>query len=302
MRTTLHVRAAAAALAAVALLFCLVTPATAGDTATSSGYASAPGHAAVGTAQTPFEVFQFNLCNSGHADCYEDGASIQPAANLITFLPSYVVTLNEICEDDLDVLFDAFMTGWQRRSTVAFHGFWLFKPVEVRGGGSAVQCTNGERYGIAVMGYVPTSQWNGLQYRAEAFDSALQEPDDEWRVWACAYPTGNYIACVTHLTNDSDETAFNQCNDLTHTTIPEILWDAWGRRRTTIGGDFNLVYLPGYVWNVQDCVPSGWFRKGDGDVQHVMASDHYSPAGDPIVLDMGDTTDHPALLVQMTTG
>lgn len=303
MRTKLHVRAVAAALAAVALIVCMVTPATAttSDTGTSSGFASAQGTAVAPAAASPFEVFQFNLCNSGHAECYEDGTSIPAAVNLIKFLPPYTLTLNEICEDDVQVLFNAFMTGWQRRSTVAYYGFWLFKPVERPGGDSAVTCTNDERYGIAVMGYVPSSRWQGLQTRSAAYDGVLQDPGDEWRVWACAYPTGNYVACVTHLTNGNDENAFWQCNDLLFSTIPS-LWDDWGERRTTLGGDFNLEYLPGYDWNIQNCVPSGWFRKGDGEVQHVMASSHYAPNGDQIVLDMGGTTDHPALLVQMTTG
>jgi hypothetical protein len=50
--------------------------------------------------------------------------------------------------------------------------------------------------------------------------------------------------------------------------------------------------------DVQDCVPGGWFRKGDGNVQHVMHTDDFT-------FDFTDKfgmehTDHPAWLVAAT--
>jgi hypothetical protein len=42
-----------------------------------------------------------------------------------------------------------------------------------------------------------------------------------------------------------------------------------------MGGDLNLKY-GGWPYDAQSCVPSGYFRKGDGDVQHIMATTDFT--------------------------
>jgi hypothetical protein len=41
-----------------------------------------------------------------------------------------------------------------------------------------------------------------------------------------------------------------------------------------IGGDLNMKYRGSP--NAQSCVPPGYFRKGDGDVQHIMATSDFA--------------------------
>jgi hypothetical protein len=68
-----------------------------------------------------------------------------------------------------------------------------------------------------------------------------------------------------------------------------------GELPTVVGGDFNLTF--GGSPDVQDCVPTGWYRKGDGDVQHVIATDSF--LFDSTEETSLEFTDHPAWLVRM---
>src|SRR5437773_6914471 len=54
-------------------------------------------------ADTPFVVLQMNLCNSGMAiaSCYTFGQSVTEAVQKIHEYPPELVTLQEICRDDL---------------------------------------------------------------------------------------------------------------------------------------------------------------------------------------------------------
>ena len=62
-------------------------------------------------------------------------------------------------------------------------------------------------------------------------------------------------------------------------------------------GDLNLEYSPGSPTNAQNCVPSGWFRKGDGDVQHVTARTLTFVSTQTYSM---SRTDHPAFVVNYT--
>jgi hypothetical protein len=62
-------------------------------------------------------------------------------------------------------------------------------------------------------------------------------------------------------------------------------------------GDLNLKYNPGSATNAQNCVPSGWFRKGDGDVQHVIARTLTFVSTQKYAM---YRTDHPAFVVNYT--
>jgi hypothetical protein len=60
--------------------------------------------------------------------------------------------------------------------------------------------------------------------------------------------------------------------------------------------DWNLKYKGSP--NAQDCVPGGFYRKGDGSLQHVIASDDFTFL-ETVVIDMKGTTDHPGLEVRL---
>jgi hypothetical protein len=142
-----------------------------------------------------------------------------------------------------------------------------------------------------LLGHVLAADWAGLNpyggiYQWQATNT------NEWRSWACGAALGNYVACATHLAKESGEAAIRQCNELLRTRVPAV-WNASGYRPTVVGGDFNLKY--GGSPNIQNCVPSGWYRKGDGDVQHWFIRNE-------LVFDfsreIGMTyTDHPGWLV-----
>ena len=67
-----------------------------------------------------------------------------------------------------------------------------------------------------------------------------------------------------------------------------------GDDATIVSGDFNLAET------IQDCVPPGFFREGDGAVQHVMASSADFDLVATDLIDMKGTTDHPGLLVGLS--
>jgi hypothetical protein len=58
-----------------------------------------------------------------------------------------------------------------------------------------------------------------------------------------------------------------------------------------VGGDFNLVDL-------ETCLPPGYASDSDGAVQFVVAATP-TGLGEPRLVGMADTTDHPALLVTL---
>ncbi len=241
---------------------------------------------------SPFSVLQLNLCNSGFASCYAGGQAVPEAARVIRTQRPDVVTLNEICQgDSAGALLAAMQRTWP-----ADRVFANFQPAWDRGRDAPYRCRNGQQYGIALMGHVAPANWAGVATRGGIYPT--QNPDrDEQRAWVCAYAIGNYYACATHLESGSGGTAKAQCRYLLGTAIPGVQAALGGAAPTVVGGDFNLAY--GGDPDVQDCVPSGWSRKGDGAVQHVLAT------GDFTVRSTRATplrhTDHPAWLVALQT-
>jgi hypothetical protein len=109
------------------------------------------------------------------------------------------------------------------------------------------------------------------------------------RVWACL-PAGSLSACTTHLSARTGSVALAQCK--------ELLGRAVGLPGpTVVSGDMNLRYQGSP--NVQDCNPAGFYRKGDGNVQHVFASTSLTFVSGTTI-SMSGTTDHPAWLVTVT--
>lgn len=236
-----------------------------------------------------FNALQLNLCNSGYAGCYADGQSIPEGVSLVTSRRPDLVTVNEICEDDVvTALFPAMAEAWPND-----YVFWVFAPAARRSSGGPVTCMNGQRYGIGLVGHVAADGWAGFEFEGERYEP--QDPDqDEMRAWACALATGNYYACVTHLANADHDAGFAQCSQLMSTIVPQYWGAHGGELPTIVGGDFNLTF--GGSPDVQDCVPTGWYRKGDGSVQHIIATDSF--AFDSTEETDLEFSDHPAWLVR----
>jgi hypothetical protein len=240
---------------------------------------------------SPFRALQLNLCNSGYAGCFQDGQSIAEGAGVIRQVVPDIVTLNEICEDDItSELLPAMHETWPDD-----YVFWVFAPAASRGSGGPVTCTDGQRYGIAILGHVAADIWAGFEFAGDRLSN--QSGDDEMRAWACASATDNYYACVTHLENDNGDVALLQCQELMNPIVPQFWGAHGGERPTVVGGDFNLSFNGNP--DVQDCVPPAWYRKGDGDVQHIMATDNLT--FDSSELLPMEQTDHDGWLVRMVT-
>ncbi|HTE49942.1 MAG TPA: hypothetical protein VK698_03660 [Kofleriaceae bacterium] len=237
-----------------------------------------------------FRALQMNLCDSGYAGCYADGQSIAEGYAVITDVLPDLVTLNEICEDDVSSqLFPAMAEAWPDD-----YVFWVFAPAGRRSSGGPVTCTDGQRYGIGILGHVPAASWTGFEFEGDRLSD--QDPDqDEMRAWACAYAAGSHYGCVTHLANGNSDVAMLQCQQVMNPIVPQFWGAHGGALPTVVGGDLNLSF--GGNPDVQDCVPPAWFRKGDDDVQHIMATDDFT--FDSTELIPMSFTDHDAWLVRL---
>lgn len=210
----------------------------------------------------PFWILQLNLCNSGVAKCYDGGASVPEGASVIRSTAPDVVTLNEICEPDVAQLASALSAAYAGSTVV-----WAFKAAQDRNSGTAYKCKNGTSYGIGLIAHVP-APYNGHQVFSGIY-AAQDTKSAEMRAWLCLSATGSYHACTTHLASTSGSVALSQCKDLMTNIVPAVR-AAGGSAPAVVGGDLNMKYRGSP--NAQDCVPGGFYRKGDGDVQHIMAS------------------------------
>ncbi|PRY44643.1 hypothetical protein CLV43_102208 [Umezawaea tangerina] len=241
-----------------------------------SASAVVPAHAA-----TAFKVLQMNLCNSGIAGCYQNGLAVGEAVTMIQNRQPDVVSVNEVCLSDLPALTAA--VGTSARYQFAF--------VRNRSTGSDYQCTAGRGAygsGIIVKEGIATSG-TGVY--------AAQDGGTEMRAWACALSAvRGFTACTTHLST-TGTTALAQCRELVPATVLSYDPTASPSTRHVVVGDLNLKYSPGSTTNAQNCVPSGWFRKGDGDVQHVVARTLAFVSTQTYTM---RRTDHPAFVVNYT--
>jgi endonuclease/exonuclease/phosphatase family metal-dependent hydrolase len=211
----------------------------------------------------PFWVLQMNLCNSGLAKCYDGGKSVPEAATAIQNSAPDVVTLNEICSGDLAPL-TATLAGVYTGSTVVS----AFKAATDRRTNAPYKCKNGQDYGIGLIVHIP-----GTDLGHQVFSGVYASQDTgsaEERAWVCIQATGSFYACTTHLASTSGSIALSQCQDLMNNIIPSVRTTGGGYAPTVIGGDLNMKFRGSP--NAQSCVPPGYFRKGDGDVQHIMAT------------------------------
>lgn len=234
----------------------------------------APGAAAA----TTVKVLQLNICHSGLVGCYTGNRVIDRAVSVINSTRPQVISVNEACAGDVEPL--RLAMGPARTVFVAAQ----------RRDGTPVTCTNGQPYGNAIMVVDAMAGTTGVSGRYVAQDSG-----NEMRVWACL-PAGRLTACTTHLSASSGSVALAQCKELMARAVGYA-----ATAPTVVAGDMNLRYR-GWPWpgpNVQDCNRSGFYRKGDGDVQHVFATTNLAfVSGTKISMD--GTTDHPAWLVTTT--
>ncbi|MGW4641859.1 endonuclease/exonuclease/phosphatase family protein [Sphaerisporangium sp. NPDC004334] len=240
-----------------------------------------PAGSTAARAATTFKVLQVNLCNSGYAGCYEGGAAVPEAQSLIGRVRPDVLTANEICEGDVAPL----------RSAMG-NGDYEFRQVQDERVAAAIQCTGGRgAYGVAVFSvprYGKTASAGGWY--------STQDSGSERRAWGCGR-FGGFWACTTHLSAADEPVALQQCKQLMNEYIPQS-HAQYGALPTVVGGDLNLEYDKSDPENAQNCVPAGYFRKGDGDVQHVIASTSFAfVRTDKYGM---SHTDHAAFMVTLT--
>jgi hypothetical protein len=223
-----------------------------------------PGSAA---AATSYSVLQINICNSGKADCYTGRATAQ-AGDLVKARKPSVVTVNEMCASDLGPIRDK--TGYSDMNTFTQSG--------------SQTCKNGSAYGNALL--FPSGTSVGEPQRL-TYNS--QDSQTELRTLICA-PANGVTVCVTHLSNHSAKS--DQA-----TQMKDVVGGYARQGPTVLGGDWNMAY--GGNPNAQNYVPAGMFRKGDGSVQHIMASSAHFGFTSTRVMKL-DWTDHPGLQVYLT--
>jgi hypothetical protein len=240
---------------------------TSSESSTSTDTGIAPG--------SEFDVLQLNLCHSGVAGCFTGDDVMTKAVSVINNVAPELVTLNEMCREDLP---------WLAAQTGALDH--RFTPA-LKADGSPVKCVNGDDYGNGLLSwFVPA--WPEPATGVYAAQSSTTER----RVWICMGYEG-FTGCTTHLST-AGATALAQCHDL----VDGPLVTAAAAGPAVMAGDWNLKYNGDP--DAQDCVPdSGFYRKGDGSVQHVLASDDFGFI-ETVVIDMDGTTDHPGLRVRLT--
>jgi hypothetical protein len=229
-------------------------------------------------------VLQMNLCDSGIAGCYT-GRSVPRAAAVIRAQAPDVVTLNEVCQDDVYALDHTLAKIYRDGDVVS-----TFQAAADRRTGGAFRCRNGQPYGIGLVAHIPSRRYATYSGRYPMQDAG----DPEERVWLCLDAIGSFRACTTHLADTSPTVALAQCGYLWHTAIPSVWAQSNRREPTVLGGDLNL--RVGVAPDVRSCLPPGYL--GDGGVQYVVATDFAVNSSRSIT--MSGTTDHPALLVTLT--
>jgi endonuclease/exonuclease/phosphatase family metal-dependent hydrolase len=229
-------------------------------------------------------VLQLNLCGSGIAACYT-GRSTEEAAALLRAEAPDLVTLNEVCADDVAALERALADVVPGRAVTS-----AFQPARHRDTGEPYRCRSGERYGIGIVARRPsTAATTGGIHPA-------QDPDDpEERAWLCvdAATDPAVTACTTHLAYTDRAVALAQCRYLFDTVVARL---RDGAASVVVGGDLNLGGSDDP--DLASCLPAGSALVGDGGQQHVVATPDFTVVGSR-TLDLRGATDHPGLLVTL---
>ena len=274
----------------VAIVCCLIAglAGCAGPAPGGNGAGVAPGPSTTPAGRVPappLRVLQLNLCNSGIAACYAGGRSIGEAAETIRTESPDLVTLNEVCEDDVPVLARALAGGG---------GVSAFQAARDRDTGDAYRCRNGQRFGNGIV-----SRWPSVPGTAASGGIyPIQDPrDPEERAWVCleVAATEAVAVCTTHLAYTDREVTVGQCRYLFGTVVAGIRARD-GAAPLVMGGDLNLGSDDNR--DLVSCLPAGSVFADDGDVQVVVATPEFV-VGSSRLVELRGATDHPGLLVTL---
>ena len=241
---------------------------------------STTGSAAVGGAQ--LLVLQLNLCNSGIAHCYT-GHSVARAAAVIRGVGPNLVTLNEVCREDVSHLEQVLAEGARDGDVVS-----AFQPAGNRRTAAAFQCRNRQSYGIGLLARFASLK-DGYSIHAGIYPTQ-DTSDPEERAWLCL-DTSDLVACATHLASTKPNVALAQCRYLFDTAIPALPQRSRDKP-TVLGADLNL--KPHRIPDVRSCVPSGYVQTYDGGTQYIIGSRDLRVSS-ATTIGMNMTTDHPGL-------
>jgi endonuclease/exonuclease/phosphatase family metal-dependent hydrolase len=236
----------------------------------------------------PVRVLQLNLCSSGAAGCYT-GRSTDEAAAVVRAEAPDLVTLNEVCRDDLAPLERALAeVGPGSEVTSAFQA------ARNAGTGAPYQCRNGEHYGIGIVARWPSVPGSPVH----AGIHPAQDPGDpEERAWLCldvaALPAVS--VCTTHLAHTDREVAVAQCRHLFGTVVARLRARE-GAAPVVVGGDLNLGASGDP--HLASCLPADSALADDGGRQHIVATPEFDVDGSRTI-DLRGATDHPGLLVTL---
>jgi hypothetical protein len=241
-----------------------------------------------GPGGTAVRVLQVNLCNSGRAACYAGGRAVGRAVALVHQHRPDMLSLNEVCRDDVRVLEQALSAAFPAAEVAV-----AFAAAKDRPSRAPVRCQNGQEFGDAVI-VVVSSAAAGLRRHSGVYP--MQDLDDpEERVWVCIDVATRFSACTTHTASTSTAVALDQCRYLLTSVVPSITRGD-GDDPVVLGADLNLAARGSP--SPQSCLPSGYQRVDDGVVQDVVVSPG-AGVRSHVVVDMQGTTDHPALLVDV---
>jgi endonuclease/exonuclease/phosphatase family metal-dependent hydrolase len=241
-----------------------------------------------GGPDSPVRVLQLNLCNSGIAACFAGGRSVDEAAAVIRTEAPDLVTLNEVCEDDVPTLARA-LAGAEVASS--------FQAARDRDTGDAYRCRNGQRFGIGIVSRWPSAP--GTQAGGGIYP--VQDPQDpEERAWLCleVATTPVIAVCTTHLAYTDRDVTVGQCRYLFGTVIAGMRARD-GAAPLVLGGDLNLGSDDSR--ELMACLPAGSVFVDDGGVQVVVATPEFE-LGSSQLIDLHGATDHPGLLVTLDRG
>ncbi|MFD1531699.1 endonuclease/exonuclease/phosphatase family protein [Pseudonocardia aurantiaca] len=242
----------------------------------------------VPAAPVQVQVLQLNLCNSGIAACYTGRSTAEAAAVIRAETPD-LVTLNEVCRDDVSTLQRALADVVPGGAVVS-----AFQAARDGRTGDAYRCRNGQQYGIGLVSRwpsMPGSSAGGGIYPAQ------DREDPEKRAWLCldVAATPAVAVCTTHLAYTKREVAGAQCRYLFGTVIAEMRARD-GAAPLVMGGDLNLG--SGDSPDLKSCLPAGSALVDDGGEQHVVATPEFVVDSSKTI-DLRGTTDHPGLLVTL---
>jgi endonuclease/exonuclease/phosphatase family metal-dependent hydrolase len=235
----------------------------------------------------PVRLLQLNLCNSGFAACFTGRSTAEAAAVIRAQLPD-LVTLNEVCQDDVAVLgrvLGDLLPGEPVAS--AFRAAF-----DTRTAGP-MRCRDGRRYGIGVISRWPLRP--GSSVHAGTYPAPIQDGrSPEQRVWLCLDTAGPAsTVCTTHLASASRTIAAAQCAYLFDTVVARLRARA-GSASVVVGADLNLAGADSR-WS---CTPSDYAHVDDAGLQHVVGTPGIAVRSRRTI-ELHGATDHPALVVAL---